>query len=85
VARHIFQACPVWICTQSNITQASYSFAKAQSCQTFNQNMVLLFVFSFSSFALSSTIGQFYLSFNTIPPFCSFGKIINCTAVQIMK
>jgi hypothetical protein len=21
VARHIFQACPVWICTQSNITQ----------------------------------------------------------------
>ena len=25
VAWHIFQACPVWICTQSNITQASYS------------------------------------------------------------
>ena len=25
VARHIFQACPVWIHTQSNITQASYS------------------------------------------------------------
>jgi hypothetical protein len=25
VARHIFQACPVWIYTQSNITQASYS------------------------------------------------------------
>ena len=25
VARHIFQACPVWICTQSNITQTSYS------------------------------------------------------------
>jgi hypothetical protein len=24
VARHIFQACPVWIYTQSNITQASY-------------------------------------------------------------
>ena len=23
VARHIFQACPVWIYTQSNITQAS--------------------------------------------------------------
>jgi hypothetical protein len=22
---HIFQACPVWIYTQSNITQASYS------------------------------------------------------------
>jgi hypothetical protein len=22
VARHIFQACPVWIHTQSNITQA---------------------------------------------------------------
>jgi hypothetical protein len=25
VARHTFQACPVWIYTQSNITQASYS------------------------------------------------------------
>jgi hypothetical protein len=25
VARHIFQACPVWIHTQSNITQAYYS------------------------------------------------------------
>jgi hypothetical protein len=24
VARHIFQACPVWIYTQSNITQAHY-------------------------------------------------------------
>ena len=28
----------------------SYSLANAQSCQTFNQNLVLLFVFSFSSF-----------------------------------
>jgi hypothetical protein len=28
----------------------SYSLAKAQSCQTFNQNLVLLFVFSFRSF-----------------------------------
>ena len=25
VVRHIFQACPMWIYTQSNITQASYS------------------------------------------------------------
>jgi hypothetical protein len=25
VARHIFRACPVWIYTQSNITQATYS------------------------------------------------------------
>jgi hypothetical protein len=25
VARHIFQACLVWIHTQSNITQVSYS------------------------------------------------------------
>jgi hypothetical protein len=25
VARHIFQACPVWIYTQSTITQAFYS------------------------------------------------------------
>jgi hypothetical protein len=24
VSQHIFQACPVWIYTQSNITQASY-------------------------------------------------------------
>jgi hypothetical protein len=28
----------------------SSSLAKAQSCQTFNQNLVLLFVFSFNSF-----------------------------------
>jgi hypothetical protein len=28
----------------------SYSLAKAQSCQTFNKNLVLLFVFSFGSF-----------------------------------
>ena len=28
----------------------SYSLAKAKSCQIFNQNLVLLFVFSFSSF-----------------------------------
>jgi hypothetical protein len=28
----------------------SYSLAKAQFCHTFNQNLVLLFVFSFSSF-----------------------------------
>jgi hypothetical protein len=25
VARHVFQACPVWIYTQNNITQACYS------------------------------------------------------------
>jgi hypothetical protein len=30
--------------------QTSYSLAKAQSYQTFNQNLVLLLVFSFSSF-----------------------------------
>jgi hypothetical protein len=30
----------------------SYSLAKAQSCQTINQNLVLLFVFSFSFFLL---------------------------------
>jgi hypothetical protein len=28
----------------------SYSLAKVQSCRTFNQNLVLLSVFSFSSF-----------------------------------
>ena len=28
--------------------------AKAQSCQSFNQNLVLLFVFSFSSFVKAS-------------------------------
>ena len=26
VARHGFQACPVWICTQSNITNIKYNF-----------------------------------------------------------
>jgi hypothetical protein len=36
----------------------SYSLAKAQFSQTFNQNFVLLFVFSFSS-----SIGQFQFTF----------------------
>jgi hypothetical protein len=36
----------------------SYSLAKAQSCQTINQNLVLLFVFSFSSF-VKATFGAF--------------------------
>jgi hypothetical protein len=36
----------------------SYSLAKAQSCQTFNQNLVLLFVFSFSSF-IKAKFGAF--------------------------
>jgi hypothetical protein len=36
----------------------SYSLAKAQSCQTFNQNLVLLFVFSFSSF-VKANFGAF--------------------------
>ena len=30
VARHIFQACPVWIYTQSNITQAFYSIVSIE-------------------------------------------------------
>jgi hypothetical protein len=32
VARHIFQACPVWIYTQSNITQASCDNAVPTAC-----------------------------------------------------
>ena len=32
VARHIFQACPVWIYTQSNITQASYFKMFSSNC-----------------------------------------------------
>jgi hypothetical protein len=28
VARHIFQACPVWIYTQSNITRATFIFTR---------------------------------------------------------
>jgi hypothetical protein len=75
----------------------SYSLAKAQSCQTLNQNLVLLFVFSFNSFA-QAKFGAFVRIF--VPPrqfhftfvfkipfrhFVCFGKIINCTAVQLMK
>jgi hypothetical protein len=77
----------------------SYSLAKAQSCQTFNQNLALLFVFSFNYFIkatnllllfvfLSSPLGQFHFTFVFKIPFrhfVCFGKIINCTAVQLMK
>ena len=72
----------------------SYSLAKAQSCQTFNQNLVLLFVFSFSSFVKAKfgafdlvPQGQFHFTFLFKIPFrhfVCFGKI-NCTAVQLMK
>jgi hypothetical protein len=78
----------------------SYSLAEAQSCQTFNQNLVLLFVFSFSSFVKEKfgafkcsyfhlvPQGQFHFTFVFKIPFrhfVCFGKIINCTAVQLMK
>ena len=33
----------------------SCSLANGQSCQMFNQNLLLLFIFSFSYFALSSS------------------------------
>jgi hypothetical protein len=73
--------------------------AKAQSCQTFNQNLVLLFVFSFSSFVKAKfgafvrifivSQGQFHFTFVFIihfRHFDCFGKIINCTAaVQLIK
>jgi hypothetical protein len=71
----------------------SYSLAKAQSCQTFNQNLVLLFVFSFSYFVKAKfgafvrpfgPLGQFQFTFVFKIPFrhfVCFGKIINCTAV----
>jgi hypothetical protein len=36
VARHIFRACPVWIYTQSNITQATYSPAWVHYTNTAN-------------------------------------------------
>ena len=64
----------------------SYSLAKAQSCQIFNQNLVPLFVFSFSYFALRYSRAISFV-FNKIPfrHFVCFGKIINCTAVQLMK
>jgi hypothetical protein len=73
---------------------------KAESCRTFNQTLVLLFVFSFSSFVKAKfgafvclfidlvPLGQFHFTFVFKIPFrhfVCFGKIINCTAVQLMK
>jgi hypothetical protein len=40
VARHIFQACPVWVYTQSNITQAMHE--KFLKCTTYLSHIVLL-------------------------------------------
>jgi hypothetical protein len=39
VARHIFQAWPVWIYTQSNITQASYSPEYITPTQQISKNI----------------------------------------------
>jgi hypothetical protein len=69
----------------------SFSLAKAQSCQTFNQNFVLLVIFSFSSFVKAKfgafvriinvvPLGQFHFTFVFKIPFrhfVCFGKIIN--------
>jgi hypothetical protein len=46
VARHIFQACPVWIYTQSNITQASIpnTFSNYSNDESFgNSNMAAIY------------------------------------------
>jgi hypothetical protein len=68
--------------------------AKVQSCQTFNQNLVLLFVFSFSSFvkanfgAFVRIFIQFHFTFVFKIPlrhFVCFGKIINCTACSTIN
>jgi hypothetical protein len=37
----------------------SYSLAKAQSCQTFDQNLVLLFIFSFSADKFNNEVASF--------------------------
>jgi hypothetical protein len=43
VARHIFQACPVWIYTQSNITQASYHLSTLHQHSKFHDFYSLVF------------------------------------------
>jgi hypothetical protein len=48
VATHIFQACPVWIYTQSNITQASYSPEYITPTQQISD--ILLFCRDYSSY-----------------------------------
>jgi hypothetical protein len=42
VARHIFQACPVWIYIQSNITQASYSPEYITPTQQISSSILLM-------------------------------------------
>ena len=41
-ARHIFQACPVWIYIQSNITQASYSPEYITPTQQISSSILLM-------------------------------------------
>jgi hypothetical protein len=45
VARYIFQACPVWVYTQSNITQASYSSEYITPTQEISFGIPLLISF----------------------------------------
>jgi hypothetical protein len=46
-------------------SMSTYSLAKAHPCQAFNQNLVLLFVFSFSSF-VQAKFGAFVRIFTAI-------------------
>jgi hypothetical protein len=77
---------PIWILLNVNII---YSLAKAQSCMPdFQPKFGALSVFSFSSFVKTKFGTLFvFLSVFKIPfrHFVCFGKIINCTAVQLMK
>jgi hypothetical protein len=57
VTRHIFQACPVWIYTQSNITQASYSPEYITPTQQISLDLCLL-LYSISIVHGAAVIGE---------------------------
>jgi hypothetical protein len=57
VARHIFQACPVWIYTQSNITQAIYNTFQLK-CNSCFKSVPWIFQLAFILFRICFT---FYL------------------------
>jgi hypothetical protein len=52
VARHIFQACPVWIYTQSNITRISGE-VRTSPHLSYPQNPVMLYSIALSQYNLS--------------------------------
>ena len=68
VVRHIFQACPVWIYTQSNITQASYSPEYITPTQQISLLIIIIITcISIAPFPIAQWRFTVFRKFNYLP------------------